>query len=67
LNSASLFNLYEIRMDKHNTLQESGHDILHLKSLVKENVVGVKLDVNLRTEINLVSKKHCFIFTQSDG
>jgi len=67
LNSASLFNLYEIRMDKYNTLQESDHDILHLKSLFKENVVGVKINVNLRTEINLVSEKYRFIFTRSDG
>ena len=54
-------------MDKYNTLQESDHDILHLKSLFKENVVGVKINVNLRTEINLVSEKYRFIFTRSDG
>jgi len=65
LNSASPCNLYKIRVDRHNTLQESGKDILHLKSLVAENLVGVKRNVNLRTEIYLVSEKYCFIFTQA--
>ena len=56
LNSSSLFNLCEIRTDRQSTLHESGRDIFHLKSSVKENVVDVKLNANLRTEINLSLK-----------